>query len=358
MTGSKNPRVSVVIPALNEEEHIDKCLRSILEGSLPPEDVEIIVADGGSTDRTHEIITKLADRHPNLRLIDNPGRTAPTGFNAAIRTSHGDTICLDSAHGYLAGDYLELCLNKLDEGGFDAVGGSETVIAEEGNPQAKVCSAILDSRFGTGSAYRNATQEGPTTIPNAPVYRREVFEQIGLFDERLVRNQDNELASRLAAAGGKMWVLPGAKAFYYNRATVKGLLRQNFRNGLYGMLAWRINPGCFRLRHAIPMLFVLFLLIGIPLASCVSGVARVSVLLLMTLYAAIAVFEGIRASTRHGALMSVVLPPMFAALHIAYGLGTLAGVFRFGLTIIGGSTPEKLPPRDCCGEGSEDKMPT
>jgi glycosyltransferase involved in cell wall biosynthesis len=310
MTDSKNPRVSVVIPALNEERHIEQSLLSILEGSLPPEEIEVIVADGGSTDRTREIITTLAEKHENLRLIDNPGKTAPSGFNTAIHTSRGDTICLHSGHGYLAGDYFERCLEKLDEGNLDAVGGSETVIAEEDAPQAKLCSAILDSRFGTGSGYRNVIQEGPTTMPNAPVYRRDVFERIGLFDTRLVRNQDNELASRLAAADGKMWLLPKARAFYYNRATVKGLLRQNFRNGLYGMLSWRINPSCFRLRHAIPLLFVLFLLIGTPLAVFVPGAVRIGVLSLMSAYAAVAVFEGARACSRHGILALIVLPPI------------------------------------------------
>jgi len=204
---------------------------------------------------------------------------------------------------------------------------------------------VLASRFGAGAGYRDVVQAGPTTMPTVPVYRRDVFERIGLFDARLVRNQDNELSSRLAASGGKMWVLPAAKVFYYSRATLKGLLRQNFRNGLYCIPAWRINPGCFRIRHLIPLLFVLFLMIGIPLACLVGGAVRVTVGSLIGLYAAVAIFEGIRASVRYGALMPVVLPPTFAGLHIVYGLGLLAGIFRFGLGKIGGAPPEKLSPR-------------
>jgi glycosyltransferase involved in cell wall biosynthesis len=338
------PHISVVIAARNEQEHIEECIRSIMEGTLGPEEVEVIVADGGSTDGTREIVSNLAARHTNVRLIDNPRRITPVGFNLGIRASRGETICVMGGHAWLDADYLRICRDKLSEVGADIDGGPMETICKNTGASARLAMAVQSSRFGVGSSFRNFSREGPIDTTAYAVYRRSVFERFGLFDERLVRNQDNELASRVRQGGGQIWMVASVHSHYYSRPTVGKMLKQNFRNGLYNWLTWRINPASFTLRHAVPFAFVLFLLLGIPLAVF-SPVLRWVFLCVLGLYLSLDVLASIEAGLRLRTALAAILPLIFPALHVAYGTGTLLGVFRFGL-FPGGQGPEKLSPRD------------
>ena len=242
-----------------------------------------------------------------------------------------------------------MCLAKLDEHGADVVGGTEVAIPYEDNLSSRLVSAVLSSRFGVGGNFRTVMREGPTDTATAGVYRREVFERIGLFDERLVRNQDNEFNSRLRAAGGQAWTTTEACLYYYSRATLRTLLRQNFRNGLYGMLAWRLNPASFTVRHAVPLAFVLFLALGAAL-SLVHPVLCWAYLAGLGLYAILDVLASIQHGLRSSdAITGMLCVLAFPLLHIFYGLGTLTGIVRFGLGRIAGPEPEMLPPLSADG---------
>lgn len=337
------PRVSVVIATRNEAAHIAAAIESVLTGTLPSEQVEIIVADGGSTDDTRRIVEGLAARHPNIRLIDNPGRTAPCGFNVAIRASWGQAICLLSAHSYLQANYLEACLAKLDSGQADVAGGPMVTLPGSDNAQARVIMAITSSKFGMGSSFRTVRRDGPADTVVFGVYRRSVFQDVGLFDERLVRNQDNEMNSRARAAGKRVWAVAETSSYYYNRASFAMLVRQNYRNGYYGILTWRINPASFTLRHAVPLLFVLFLLIGGGL-SLLGGPLRWGYLGIVGLYVLLAVGAAVQQGIRLRTPLAVLLPPAFVALHLSYGLGSLLGIPRFAFRKPPGPGPAKLPP--------------
>ena len=340
----KKPRVSVIIATLNEEAFIERALRSVFEGTLPPDEVEAVVADGGSCDRTREVVLNLAQTYPNIRLVENPRRIAPCGFNAAIKATRADVIALLSAHCYVDPNYLEVCLRALEETGADVSSGVEVALPPDDSLQARLATAVLGSRFGVGLSFRTAHKEGPVDAVCFPVYRRTAFERVSLYDERLVRNQDNELTGRVRASGGVVWLTPKTRGYYYGRGTIAGLMKQNYRNGLYAVLNWRITPASFSVRHMIPFLFVLFLLAGAALSFVhpwlVLGYAAV-----LGLYVLLDVASAIQLVVRHRRAAMLLTIPIFPLLHIAYGVGTLVSFFRFGLTRIPDQKPEKLAPR-------------
>jgi len=341
---NESPRLSVIIAARNEEKHIEQCLLSVINGTLSEEDIEIIVADGGSTDRTRQIVTDLSADHPCVRLIDNTKRTAPTGFNEAIKASVGRAICILGAHCYIKADYLETCLRRLESEDADVVGGPMVTLPGSDSLGARIVMAITSSRFGIGSSFRTVRREGPVDTVVFGVYRRRVFEEVGLFDERLVRNQDNELNSRVRVSGGRVWMTCETESYYYNRQRLSRLVRQNFYNGFYGILTWRINPASFTLRHAVPLFFVLFLLFGIPI-SLVFPALRYVFLGVLGLYAVLGVAASVQLGVRFKMPLAILFPLAFAALHVSYGVGSLMGIPRFGFRKLTGPAPEKLSAR-------------
>jgi len=336
----------VVVPVRGDEPNIGTCLRSVLEGTLPEHQLEVIVADGGGSKSTMQIVARLAREHPCVRVVQNPGRTAPTGFNAGIRASRGQAICILSAHSYLDADYLEKCLAALEQQGVDVAGGPMVTLSSVKGLQASIVTAITSSRFGMGSSFRTVRKDGPVDTVVFGVYRRAVFEEVGLFDERLVRNQDNELNSRLRSKGGRVWMVAGTSSYYYSRHSIPRLIRQNFRNGMYCILTWRLNPGSFALRHAVPLLFVLFLILG-GIATLLLPLWGYFYLGILALYTGLAVLASLRIGLQTKSMVAFLLPPAFAALHISYGLGSLIGILRFGLRRLERREPEKLTPVEC-----------
>ena len=344
MTARPYPRVSAIVATHNEEKFIERCVLSVLEGTFPHDQLEIVVADGMSTDRTRDIVQGLARQHPCVRLIDNPERIAPTAFNRAIKASRGDTILLLSAHSQIDPDYIRIVLDRLEQSGADMAGGVEVALPPDATLHALIATGILGSRFGVGANYCTRPKEGCVDTVGLSLYRREVFERIGLFDERLVRNQDNELNARLRAAGGRVWMTVATRAYYFGRGTIAALLRQNYRNGFYAMLNWRITPASFSVRHCVPLLFVLFLLVGGALAFGHPYLAW-GYLAVLGLYVLLAAVAAVGLTLRHRRLAMLLTFFAFPLLHLGYGIGTLAGIFRFGLARLPDSRLEKLEPR-------------
>ena len=337
------PLISAIIATRNEERYIESSIRSLLSGTLEPGQIEVIVADGGSTDRTREIVTALAQEFPGcVRLIDNPKRTAPAGFNAGLLASRGRFISIVCAHGSLSPNYFQVCLDKLASSNVDAVGGPEIILSFDDSRQAKMAVAILSSRFGVGASFRNRQTEGLVDAITG-LFRREVYQRIGMYDERLVRNQDNEFCSRLTNSGGKIFLIPTIHSYYRGRKSLFRLVKQCYANGLYGILTWRINPSSFRLRHGIPLFFLLFLVWGGVLAT-VDPMFAWPYVGVLSLYGLMAVAASIQAGLKSKLLAAVLFPVIFLAMHLCYGTGTFMGIFRFGIKVLPPCQVQKLPP--------------
>jgi GT2 family glycosyltransferase len=158
-------------------------------------------------------------------------------------------------------------------------------------------------------------------------YKREVFSKVGFFDEHLVRNQDNELNSRISKSGGKIYLTPDLAVHYYNQATVSGLLKQAFKTGMWNVVTLKINPSAFRWRHFIPFIFVTTVLLLIILAPLHTWV-QFLLLVLVGLYGSAALFSSLQIGFRKGIKYAIILPMFFFLYHICYGLGTWAGLIK------------------------------
>src|SRR5688572_1516136 len=216
------PTISIVIPCRNEQDHIETCLRSILDQERPRGDVEVIVADGMSTDGTREILQKLAIEDSRLRIVDNPRQITPCGMNAGIKEARGRYVAIMGAHNRYAPDYVCRSVEVLEETGADNVGGA--MICEAESYTQRAIAAAYHSPFSAGGArWHNPEYEGPADTVFGGVYRCEVFERIGFFDEGLVRNQDDEFNLRLTRAGGKIWQSPRIRSWYQPRSSLLSL---------------------------------------------------------------------------------------------------------------------------------------
>ncbi len=323
----KLPLVSAVVAMRNEERFIGKCLTSLAEQDYPAEYLEVLVVDGRSTDRSREIVSAFRARMPNLRLLDNERKVAPVAFNIGIRNAQGDIVAIIGAHCYLASDYVSRCVEYLSATGAECVGGPVESIGE--TPVAKAIAMAIGSPFGVGDAlFRYSQREQYVDTLAFGAYRRDVFDRVGFFDEELVGNEDDEFNYRLRSHGGKLFLTPAIKAFYYVRASLSALWKQYFRYGFGKVrVVWK-HPRLVRLRHLIPALFVASLMLG-GLLSIFSPPFGLLLGFILGSYLVLSFFFSLRIASRKGWKYLPYLPLAFACLHVAYGAGFLLGLAYF-----------------------------
>jgi glycosyltransferase involved in cell wall biosynthesis len=210
------------MPCHNEARYIGACLRSVLAQDYPADRLEILVADGGSSDGTRDVVERIAAEDPRVVLVDNPARFQAAGMNAAIRCARGDVVVRMDVHCEYASDYVRRCVEALERTGAASVGGAQRARAETSFQRA-LCAA-LDSPLGVGGArYRSAIEEGFVDTVFLGAFRRRVFEEVGLYDPRAVTNEDAELNQRIHAAGGRVYLSRQIVAHYYPRESFAAL---------------------------------------------------------------------------------------------------------------------------------------
>ena len=331
MEPSKNKReptpiVSVVIAMRNEENYIARCLQSVIDQDYPGEQVEILVVDGMSTDSSRDVVSEFAGRYANIRLLDNEKKIAPAAFNLGIRNAKGSIVAIIGAHCSLAPDYLSNCVQYLSTREADCVGGPIENIGEGFWGQA--ISLAMSSPFGVGDAhFRYSHQERYVDTLAFGAYRREVFDKIGLFDEKLVRNQDYDLNYRLRKAGGKILLTPAIKSRYYTRSSLKKLCSQYLLYGFWKVRMLRKHPRSLRVRQLVPPLFVLALLLSGAL-SAISSLAAWVFALVVASYLSLSLAFSFSIAARKGWRYFPILPVIFAYLHLSWGLGFLYSLAR------------------------------
>lgn len=328
MPDNKLPLITIIMPVRNEAGFIARSLGAVLAQDYPAQQMEIIVADGLSTDGTRDIIRRLQKQHPNLRLIDNPGRIVPTGLNAAIAQARGEIIVRVDGHCEIAPDYVRRCVAHLQSNGVDGVGGPIETIGQ--TPAANTIALAMSSSFGVGgSAFR--TTNGQTMLADTvafPAYSRTVLEKTGPFDEELVRNQDDEYNYRLRKMGGKILLAADVRSKYYSRSSFRSLWRQYFQYGYWKVRVLQKHPQQMQPRQFAPPAFVSALL-GLGLPALRFRLARWLLALVVGLYAAAALVASVGTARRAGWQHLPRLPLTFAILHLSYGLGFLRGLVKF-----------------------------
>ena len=339
--------VSVVIPCRNEKDHIENCLRSILAQDGYGENFEVLVADGCSDDGTHEIVKEFASKHPQVRLVTNHGRIVSTGLNAAIQEASGKVIVRIDAHTEYAPDYIRQCVAVLRKTGADNVGGPAATTSG-GYMQSAICAAY-HSPFSVGGArFHNVNYEGYVDTVPYGCWRRETFERIGLFDEQLVRNQDDEFNLRLIRAGGKIWQSPLIKSWYKPRPSLVLLFNQYKQYGYWKVRVLQKHKIPASLRHLVPGAFVFALIVLTALFAFWSTAAMLWIGLIVT-YLTCNLIASVMTARRTGWSLLFLLPVVFGCYHFAYGWGFLRGIVDFVILRNGPSLRYTRPTRSPIG---------
>ena len=317
--------VSVVMPVYNEERYISHCIETLLEQDYPKEQMEWIFVDGMSKDRTVEIIGHFHQRYPDLiKVLRNPKKTVPYAMNIGIADAVGAYIIRLDAHADYADDYISKCVHYLDTIDADNVGG---VAETKANGYMGNCIAkMLSSRFGVGnSEFRTNGESGYVDTVPFGAFRREVFERWGGYDERLTRNQDNEMNYRIRKNGGKIYLANDIHLSYYCRDTVKGIMKMALQNGTWNVITMYLCPGSMGIRHFVPLAFVLSLIV-LPIISMV--LPWVGWLMACELVAYLGLDAVFSCKLDKGARERVTLFFLFPCFHIAYGIGSIRGLIK------------------------------
>jgi succinoglycan biosynthesis protein ExoA len=318
--------VSFVMPVRNEEEHIRASLQSLVEQSYPASDCEIIVVDGRSSDRTREIIEELRQRNPQVHCLDNSAGIVPTAMNIGIRAARGEVIIRADGHNVYPRDYAANCVKYLEETGADNVGGPWVTVAADKSFSATLVAAILSSTFGVGnSKFRTSSEEGFVDTVPFGAFRREVFERVGMYNEKLVRNQDNDLNARIRTAGGRIYLTPALTTRYHPVKSFMGLLKYAFKTSKWHVFTLRENRESMGLRHLAPAVFLLLLLVLLP-ASSVSAVVLALAIVILCAYILTGFYFSLRAKSEGKWDVALVQPFATFCFHMAYGAGTLFGL--------------------------------
>jgi succinoglycan biosynthesis protein ExoA len=339
------PFLTVIIPMRNEEAWIDRCLGSVLAQDWPADRMEVLVADGLSTDASPRMLAELAERDPRVRVIQNPGLIVPTGLNRAIRAARGDIIVRIDAHTVLDVDYMRRGVELLERTGGSNVGGP--MVCRGGGPVADAIAAAMHSRFGIGAAFHFAKDEVECDTVYMGMWPREVFEKVGLFDEEFVRNQDDELSYRIRKAGGRIFCSPSMRSLYQNRESWRDLARQFYQYGEWKVRVLQKHPKQMSVRHFLPPAFQLgvacCLLLGLAWSPALwTGFAALAA------YAGLLAFAASREAEGLGPRARLWLA--LVCIHQFWAAGFLEGLWRFRHRWKEReSGPDRLAPRQAQG---------
>jgi glycosyltransferase involved in cell wall biosynthesis len=327
---SQPARVSVIIPCRNEAKYIGACLDSLAANDYAKERLEVLVVDGMSDDGTRAIVERYTRTYPWAELVDNPRRVTPTALNLGIRKARGSIILILGAHAACPRTYISGLVSWLEQSGADVVGGVCLARPGQESVTARAIAAALSHPFGVGNAYFRTGTATPRWVDTVAFgcYRRDVFDRIGLFDEQLVRNQDDEFNLRLLKRGGRLLLVPGIASEYFARESLSKLWRMFFQYGYFKPLVARKVGGIMTARQVVPALFVL----TVPLAALLApwlGAARLVLALTLGAYAAATLSAATSAAPRVGWRVGLGLLAVFPVLHFAYGLGYVLGAIDF-----------------------------
>lgn len=321
------PFVSVLVACWNEEKYISRCLDSIVASDYPKDRMEILVIDGMSGDATREIVKDYADRHPLVRLVDNPQRYFPAAMNVGIRNARGDVIVITSAHSLCDPKYVSTCVRYQQESGAENVGGALHIEPGVDTIVAQAIALTLSSPFGSGNAHVKTGVDQPTWADTAAFgcYRRKLFEEIGLFDERLLGSSDIDFNRRILAAGGRILLVPDIVMLYFADPTLGAFSRHNFADGVWATYILKFQTRAWAWRHWVPMGFLLSLLVSAVLAPILPAFGLLF-LAILGCYAIASLAASFQISARNKKIEYLLfLPLTFAIRHFAHGIGALYG---------------------------------
>jgi glycosyltransferase involved in cell wall biosynthesis len=328
---STNPTISIIIPCFNERETIHLLLDALYTQTYPQTDMEVVIADAGSTDGTQDIIHHWTMNHPELKikLVDNHASTIPSGLNTAIRASSGEIIVRLDAHSKPHREYVQRVVIALEEDRGDNVGGVWDIQPGSDHWIARSIAAAAGHPIGVGGALYRYTGKAAyvDTVPFG-AFKRDLLDHVGMFDETLLTNEDYEFNVRIRKNGGKIWLDPKIRSVYYARNNLKELSRQYWRYGYWKLQMLRRYPETLRLRQALPPLFIVCLIL-LLLLSPFFNLAFFTLRGIVAVYITVLFLTGVQLSLKNEDLpMLLGVPLSIACMHFSWGSGFLWGVIR------------------------------
>lgn len=324
--------VSVGVVALNEAAALSALLEDIVNQDYPHENIEVVLIDSGSSDGTRDIMESFAEKRQELgfssiEVLDNPKRIQAAGWNVFFRNAKGDVFIRVDGHAAIARDFVSRNVAVLNAG-EDVCGGYRPTIVDKGTQSnwAKTLHIAEEAAFGSSvSDYRRGGEARYVDSLFHGAYRREVIEKVGLFDERLLRTEDNDLHYRIREAGYKIRFDPSIRSAQFARSSLKKMLKQKYGNGYWIGRTLFVQPKCLQKFHFAPFIFVLGI---IALASIGAFATWLPFAVCAALYAAATVVLTIRAAIQSSERnwTMVALPFVFFGIHVSYGVGTLVGL--------------------------------
>lgn len=321
------PPVSVVMPVLNEERHLEEAAGRVLEQDYPGE-LEVVLAIGPSKDRTQEIADKLAEKDHRISIVPNPTGKTPAALNVGIAHAKHDILVRVDGHGALTDGYITRAVEVLEESGADNVGG---VMAAEGRtPTEMAVACAYRSRLGLGaSTFHQGGKAGPADTVYLGVFRRAALERVGGFDETMHRAQDWELNYRIRKTGGLIWFTPDLSVTYRPRSSLSAVAKQFFHTGQWRREVIRRHPETANKRYLAPPVAVILLAVGtiLGIIGLATGVSWLDLGFIAPLGYALLLIFGSAMEGRYLPWKALFwMPLVCATMHVSWGLGFLIGL--------------------------------
>ena len=323
-----NYEVAIIIPTLNEERFISRCLNSIIKQTYEFEKMDVMIIDGGRKDNTKDIVAEYQKSHQNIRLIENKKKIQSVAFNIGIKNSTAPYIIRLDAHAEYDSEYIYLCIKNLkDDKKRGNVGGRCNILPFNQSVWAQTNAILNHSRFGIGGAAFRVSKEAHNTdsVPFG-AFPRKIIEKIGGMREDLPRGEDNEYNSRIRKAGYKIFFDPNIISSYFARPTLGASCKQMYANGNSIGYLYYIDREAIGIRHLVPLLFVVSGLFSIIISVLWSPFCYVFCggLALYLIADAIASIMGAKDNVK----CTLPLFILFFCVHVSYGMGTIAGLIK------------------------------
>ena len=322
----KLPLVSIVIPMFNEIGAIERCINSILNQDYDGSLIEIVVVDGGSTDGSREKLLELSSTHPNIRLFDNPKRKTPISLNVGIINANGDVVIILGAHTVIKDDFVSQNIHYMNKKNVKCVGGTQINVGD--TYTQKAIGYAMGHPFGLASApYRFVNSERFVDTVVYAAYKKELFDEVGYFDEELFISEDAELNWRIRQAGYKIFYTPKIISYYYPRNTLKKLIIQLFRYGILRVNVIKKHFDAIKMIHLIPPAFVVSSLVLFILSFFYDQSLRIFSGIWI-FYLVCGLIASLLISLKKGFKYLFFLPIVFMSIHLSWGLGFIVGIFK------------------------------
>ena len=323
----KNQKVSFVIPMLNERDAIERCLDSVLTQNYPRDKIEILVIDGMSEDGSRELVKSMAQKIEQIKLFDNPRKRTPISLNIGARNAQGDIVVILGAHTKIHPDFVKHNIRYINELNIKCVGGTQINVGE--TPMQEAIGIAMGSLFGIPSApYRFYKKKKFVDTVVYAAYKKELFDTVGYFDEKLHISEDAEFNWRIRKAGYKIFYTPEIISYYYPRKSLRTLFKQFYNYGILRVNVIKKHPDAFKFIHILPPLFVSLLLV-----TAISGILIpetslffFSLLAVYLIYLITGAFITAQNTQKPEYIFKLIF--IFMTMHISWGLGFLRGIFK------------------------------